>query len=47
VLPCRRVVGANGALTGYGGGLDAKRLLLEHEARVLEETRRTRTVDDH
>jgi methylated-DNA-[protein]-cysteine S-methyltransferase len=35
VLPCHRVVGANGALTGYGGGLDAKRLLLEHEARVL------------
>jgi methylated-DNA-[protein]-cysteine S-methyltransferase len=31
VLPCHRVVGANGALTGYGGGLDAKRDLLEHE----------------
>jgi methylated-DNA-[protein]-cysteine S-methyltransferase len=39
VLPCHRVVGANGALTGYGGGLDAKRLLLEHEARVLDGTR--------
>ena len=47
VLPCHRVVGAHGALTGYGGGLDAKRLLLEHEVRVLEESRRTRTVDDH
>jgi methylated-DNA-[protein]-cysteine S-methyltransferase len=47
VLPCHRVVGANGASTGYGGGLDAKRLLLEHEARVLEESRLTRTVDDH
>jgi methylated-DNA-[protein]-cysteine S-methyltransferase len=34
VLPCHRVVGANGALTGYGGGLDAKRHLLEHELRV-------------
>jgi methylated-DNA-[protein]-cysteine S-methyltransferase len=35
VLPCHRVVGANGALTGYGGGLEAKRVLLEHETRVL------------
>jgi methylated-DNA-[protein]-cysteine S-methyltransferase len=35
VLPCHRVVGADGALTGYGGGLDTKRALLEHEARVL------------
>ena len=34
VLPCHRVVGANGALTGYGGGLDAKRQLLDHELRV-------------
>jgi methylated-DNA-[protein]-cysteine S-methyltransferase len=35
VLPCHRVVGVGGALTGYAGGLDAKRTLLEHEARVL------------
>jgi methylated-DNA-[protein]-cysteine S-methyltransferase len=33
VVPCHRVVGANGSLTGYGGGLPAKRWLLEHEAR--------------
>ncbi|MGI8760327.1 MAG: methylated-DNA--[protein]-cysteine S-methyltransferase [Jatrophihabitantaceae bacterium] len=32
VVPCHRVVGANGSLTGYGGGLDAKRWLLSHEA---------------
>ncbi|HEX6676078.1 MAG TPA: methylated-DNA--[protein]-cysteine S-methyltransferase [Actinomycetes bacterium] len=32
VLPCHRVVGASGALTGYGGGLEAKRLLLGLEA---------------
>ena len=32
VVPCHRVVGANGSLTGYGGGLDRKRWLLEHEA---------------
>lgn len=31
VVPCHRVIGANGSLTGYGGGLDMKRWLLEHE----------------
>lgn len=31
VVPCHRVIGANGALTGYGGGLERKRWLLEHE----------------
>ncbi len=31
VLPCHRIVGANGSLTGYGGGLDVKRALLELE----------------
>ena len=34
VLPCHRVVGASGALTGYGGGLDVKQRLLEHERQV-------------
>jgi methylated-DNA-[protein]-cysteine S-methyltransferase len=38
VLPCHRVVGANGALTGYGGGLDAKQRLLAHERRVADLT---------
>jgi methylated-DNA-[protein]-cysteine S-methyltransferase len=31
IVPCHRVIGANGSLTGYGGGLDAKRWLLSHE----------------
>ncbi|MEP6917129.1 MAG: methylated-DNA--[protein]-cysteine S-methyltransferase [Acidobacteriota bacterium] len=31
IVPCHRVIGANGSLTGYGGGLDRKRWLLEHE----------------
>ena len=31
VLPCHRVIGANGKLTGYAGGLDRKRWLLHHE----------------
>jgi methylated-DNA-[protein]-cysteine S-methyltransferase len=32
IVPCHRVIGANGTLTGYGGGLDRKHWLLEHEA---------------
>jgi methylated-DNA-[protein]-cysteine S-methyltransferase len=31
VVPCHRVIGANGTLTGYGGGLERKRWLLTHE----------------
>ncbi|MXZ14432.1 MAG: methylated-DNA--[protein]-cysteine S-methyltransferase [Acidimicrobiales bacterium] len=31
VLPCHRVIGANGSLTGFGGGLDLKTQLLTHE----------------
>jgi methylated-DNA-[protein]-cysteine S-methyltransferase len=33
IVPCHRVVGANGSLTGYGGGLERKQWLLEHERR--------------
>jgi methylated-DNA-[protein]-cysteine S-methyltransferase len=32
VLPCHRLVGGDGALTGFGGGLEVKRALLDHEA---------------
>jgi methylated-DNA-[protein]-cysteine S-methyltransferase len=35
VVPCHRVVGADGSLTGFGGGLHLKKALLEHEERVL------------
>jgi AraC family transcriptional regulator of adaptative response/methylated-DNA-[protein]-cysteine methyltransferase len=35
VIPCHRVIGRDGRLTGYGGGLWRKRALLEHEQRVL------------
>jgi len=35
VLPCHRIVGANGALTGYAGGLEVKRRLLELEGAVF------------
>lgn len=34
VVPCHRVIGANGSLTGYGGGIERKRWLLEHESRA-------------
>jgi len=40
VLPCHRVIGANGSLTGFGGGLPTKQWLLDHEAQVLT----TRTI---
>jgi methylated-DNA-[protein]-cysteine S-methyltransferase len=48
VLPCHRLVGADGALTGFAGGLDVKRALLEHEAATAARgaaagTTRTRT----
>lgn len=33
IVPCHRVVGKSGSLTGYGGGLDVKEFLLGHEAR--------------
>ena len=31
IVPCHRVIGANGTLTGYAGGLERKRWLLQHE----------------
>lgn len=34
VVPCHRVIGSDGSLTGYGGGITRKRWLLEHEKRV-------------
>jgi methylated-DNA-[protein]-cysteine S-methyltransferase len=35
IVPCHRVIGADGSLTGYGGGLERKRLLLDLESGVL------------
>ena len=35
VVPCHRVIGADGSLTGYGGGLQRKKWLLSHEAQQL------------
>jgi methylated-DNA-[protein]-cysteine S-methyltransferase len=36
VVPCHRVIGADGSLTGYGGGMERKRWLLEHEGARLQ-----------
>lgn len=35
IVPCHRVVGARGELTGFGGGIDRKRWLLEHEGALM------------
>ena len=40
-IPCHRVIGADGSLTGYGGGLQIKRTLLDLERRTLEKQRET------
>ena len=40
VVPCHRLIGANGSLTGYGGGLARKQWLLEHEGVVLKKASR-------
>jgi methylated-DNA-[protein]-cysteine S-methyltransferase len=36
IIPCHRVVGSDGKLTGFGGGIHLKQALLEHEQRVLQ-----------
>jgi methylated-DNA-[protein]-cysteine S-methyltransferase len=36
IVPCHRVIGANGTLTGYGGGLDRKEWLIQHEASAYD-----------
>lgn len=35
IIPCHRVIGNDGGLGGFGGGLEAKKWLLEHEKRIL------------
>jgi methylated-DNA-[protein]-cysteine S-methyltransferase len=35
IIPCHRVIGSNGTLTGYGGGIERKQWLLAHEGRRL------------
>lgn len=39
VVPCHRVIGANGKLVGYGGGLEMKRALLDLESKPLRKSK--------
>jgi methylated-DNA-[protein]-cysteine S-methyltransferase len=38
VVPCHRLIGADGSLTGYGGGLERKQWLLAHEGATFKRT---------
>ena len=38
IIPCHRVIGSDGSLTGYSGGLQRKKWLLEHESPIHEES---------
>lgn len=40
IVPCHRVIGANGSLTGFGGGLESKAWLLRHERDIAERDHR-------
>jgi methylated-DNA-[protein]-cysteine S-methyltransferase len=42
IVPCHRVIGAGGSLTGYGGGLGRKQWLLEHEASLVAHSKSLR-----
>jgi methylated-DNA-[protein]-cysteine S-methyltransferase len=44
VVPCHRLIGADGSLTGYGGGLPRKRWLLEHEGATLTPASKGRSI---
>jgi methylated-DNA-[protein]-cysteine S-methyltransferase len=44
IVPCHRVIGKNGSLTGYGGGLPRKKWLLEHERRHALHARASRVA---
>jgi methylated-DNA-[protein]-cysteine S-methyltransferase len=47
VVPCHRVIGANGSLTGYGGGLHRKEWLLTHERAHTQQSVESASVQSH
>lgn len=44
IVPCHRVIGADGSLTGYGGGLAAKKWLLDHEKKFLRVAEKSHAI---
>jgi methylated-DNA-[protein]-cysteine S-methyltransferase len=46
IVPCHRVIGSNGSLTGYGGGIERKRWLLEHEGVRVQASQTRGLFDD-
>jgi methylated-DNA-[protein]-cysteine S-methyltransferase len=44
VVPCHRLIGADGSLVKYGGGIERKRWLLEHEGVVLKQSSKARSI---
>jgi len=46
IIPCHRVIGENGSLVGYGGGLHRKQWLLEHERKHSGKTQQRRLFED-
>jgi methylated-DNA-[protein]-cysteine S-methyltransferase len=45
IIPCHRVIGADGSLTGFGGGIDRKRALLDLEAQILNRAADVRNAE--
>jgi methylated-DNA-[protein]-cysteine S-methyltransferase len=45
IVPCHRVIGTNGALTGYAGGIERKLWLLEHEGAVFKASKENDVLD--
>ncbi len=44
IVPCHRVIGADGSLTGYGGGIERKRWLLRHEGATFQDSLALRAI---
>ncbi len=47
VIPCHRVIGADGTLTGFGGGIETKQRLLDHERTIAGDSLWSASLSDH